>query len=198
MKFGLINSIIAASAARDGISYVVVGDFGNMNNLAPANAVFDAIAKLKQEAVPESPEDFQFFVTVGDNLYPKNATTPTDDEFKLIMDLFGSRESIKDLPIYPTRGNHDCYFSDMFKEVELSNQYPTWQMPNLWYEKQVQVGPNGEKLAMLMVDSCLLICDYYLRANHEGKQRLRSSLDDDTKKVLDDECELVGDYQKYA
>jgi hypothetical protein len=26
--------------------------------------------------------------------------------------MFLKREHIKDLPIYPIRGNHDCYFDD--------------------------------------------------------------------------------------
>ena len=121
-----IATTIIGAAAANGLSYVVVGDFGNMNNMAPANAVFDAIANMKQHAAPGSPEDFQFFVTTGDNLYPIVATEPTDDEFKQVLDLFGTRSSIKDLPIYPTRGNHDCYYSDMFREVKLSSEYPTW------------------------------------------------------------------------
>lgn len=66
---------------------------------------------MKKDAVSDSTEDFEFFVTVGDNLYPKVAAEPTEEEFELMFNLF-ERESIKDLPIYPVRGNHDCYFND--------------------------------------------------------------------------------------
>ena len=60
----------------------------------------------------DSAEDFDFFTTVGDNIYPEKAEHPTDAEFKTMINLFLDRPAIKDLPIYPVRGNHDCYFKD--------------------------------------------------------------------------------------
>ena len=36
---------------------------------------------MKREAKPESEEDFDFFTTVGDNLYPHQADAPTQEEF---------------------------------------------------------------------------------------------------------------------
>ena len=107
----LLIPIIRAN--YEGISFVVLGDFASMKNLSIANKVFDTIDSFKKEALPGSPEDFQFFVTVGDNLYPANETHPTDDEFELLMNLFQTRWNIQDLPILPVRGNHDCYFTDM-------------------------------------------------------------------------------------
>lgn len=74
------------------------------------------------------------------------------------MDLFLSRDSIKDLPIYPVRGNHDCYFKDQEAEINLSKIYPTWKMPGHYYEKTFGFGSNGEKLSLLQVDSCYLLC----------------------------------------
>jgi hypothetical protein len=43
-----------------------------------------------------------------------------------MMELFTTRESIKDLSIYPIRGNHEAYFFDMMAEVKLHDKYPTW------------------------------------------------------------------------
>jgi hypothetical protein len=37
---------------------------------------------MKAEAEPGSPEDFQFFTTVGDNIYPKNESEPTKEELE--------------------------------------------------------------------------------------------------------------------
>ena len=61
-------------------------------------------------------ESIDMFFTMGDNLYPLNATNPTKDEIAQMMDLFEDREHLADLPIYAIRGNHDCYFD---KEVLL-------------------------------------------------------------------------------
>lgn len=50
--------------------------------------MFDAIAQMKSEAEPGSPEDFDFFVTTGDNLYALDANKPLGWEFEKMMDLF--------------------------------------------------------------------------------------------------------------
>lgn len=97
-----------------------------------------------------------------------------------------TRTAIKDLPIYPTRGNHDCYFDDIHLEVNLNAKYPTWQMSGLQYEKQFEVG-NGKKIALLMVDSCLLICDALIKS--ESKMRLLAALNEDTRKLAETVCE---------
>ena len=67
---------------------------------------------MKKDAVKGSPEDFEFFTTVGDNIYPLHHHKPSDKEVDEMMNLFLHRSYIKDLPIYPVRGNHDCYFDD--------------------------------------------------------------------------------------
>lgn len=59
-------------------------------------------------------------------MYPKVAEWPTDQEFDMMMNLFLSRDSIKDLPINPVRGNHDCWYDDMYAETKLAARYPTW------------------------------------------------------------------------
>lgn len=85
-KLALLGSV--AAAAKDGISFVIVGDFANIRNLQRPHAVFDAIAQMKKEAEPGSPEDFEFFVTTGDNLYALDANKPLDWEFEKMMELF--------------------------------------------------------------------------------------------------------------
>lgn len=66
-----------------------------------------------------------------------------------MMDLFLKRDSIKDLPIYPVRGNHDCYFDDQEAEINLSYKYPTWNMPSHFYEKTFDVGSSGQHFSLL-------------------------------------------------
>ena len=195
MRNTVIISSLAQAAIAKGISYVVVGDFGSIQDLTQANAVFDALNLLKKNAVPGSREDFSFFVTTGDNLYPNVAQSPTTEELDAMVGLFSNstRPAIRDLPIFPTRGNHDCYFDDMLAEVKLREKHPTWQMDGLWYEKQFEVG-NGKKIALLMVDSCLLICDALMKAPEGSKHKLLGSLDEDSRKVATTVCEQK-DYQ---
>jgi DNA repair exonuclease SbcCD nuclease subunit len=76
--------------------------------MTPAYLTFDAMNKIKGDmASPE--DDIDFFVSMGDNVYPVNATNPTDDEIDQMLGLF-KRDAIKDTPVYAVRGNHDCYY----------------------------------------------------------------------------------------
>jgi len=100
------------NSPKDGISFVIVGDFGYVKNISHADNLFDYINLIKETAVKDSTEDFEFFLTVGDNLYPKDPYEPTPEEFDTVMNLWLQRDAIKDLPIYPVRGNHECYFND--------------------------------------------------------------------------------------
>ena len=81
---------------------------------------------MKQNAKAGSPEDFDFFITTGDNVYPLVPEEPTQDEFDKVINLFLNRDHIKNLPIYPVRGNHDCYFNDNWFEMNQSKKYPNW------------------------------------------------------------------------
>lgn len=54
-------------------------------------------------------DDIDYFITMGDNIYPVNQSAPTIQELDLMLSLFKG-ESVKDLPIYAIRGNHDCAF----------------------------------------------------------------------------------------
>lgn len=67
---------------------------------------------------------------------------------------------MKDLTIFPIRGNHDCYAIDPYFEVNLTKRYSNWQMPSLYYKKLFDIG-GKKKLGVLFVDTCLAICANY-------------------------------------
>lgn len=83
-----ITANFAAAAERIGTDFFIVGDFGWVRDMTDPNSVFDAIESVKSNAVPNSNDDAEFFITVGDNLYPVNETAPTDEEFETMMGLF--------------------------------------------------------------------------------------------------------------
>ena len=104
-----------------GVNFFIVGDFGWVQDMTDPNTVFDAIRDTKANAEPGSIDDGEFFVTVGDNLYPKDGFNPTDEEFATMMTLF-ERDDLKNLKIHAIRGNHDCYFDDDF-ELDKTEEY---------------------------------------------------------------------------
>ena len=101
--------------------------------MSRANLVFDGINQMKESAAKHSPEDFDFFLTAGDNVYPIIPSHPTDLEFHRMFELFDSRSSLKSIPIYPVRGNHDCLYSDEQREVDLSKKHSNWKFNEYYY-----------------------------------------------------------------
>jgi DNA repair exonuclease SbcCD nuclease subunit len=97
----------------------------------------DTIKRQATCAGPDTvcPDDIDAFITMGDNLYPVNATAPTPGEFQQMMDLFERRQSLKNLPIYAIRGNHDCYYpKDLL--LDLAKEKNEWNMPFFYYSQQ--------------------------------------------------------------
>ena len=123
-----------------------------------ADQVFDAINTVvgqTQNAINQP----EFFITVGDNIYPEVADAPTDAEFQLMLSLF-NRTNIADIPVWAIRGNHDADF-DWTYELLLSMEQSQWMLPSLWYTKLVPSGKDGEMLGLLFVDSVLMLCSNY-------------------------------------
>ena len=57
--------------AEHGKSFVLIGGFADFREGIEQNTqVINALAQMKVNAEPNSPEDFDFIVTTGDNLRP--------------------------------------------------------------------------------------------------------------------------------
>ena len=72
----LLSTAAVVQAEKEGISFVVVGDFAHIKDMSHANTVFDSINAMKENADPDSAENFDFFVTAGDNVYVVDQRNP--------------------------------------------------------------------------------------------------------------------------
>ena len=156
---------MTTTAERVGTDFFVVGDFGWVRDMTDPNSVFDAIEDVKANAIPESNDDAEFFLSVGDNLYPVDEENPTDEEWATVMGLF-EREHLKDLPVWAIRGNHDCYFDDTF-ELDKAEEYDQWNFPSLYYSKKIPIG-NDKYMGVLMLDSCIMLCSNWSYSGDTG------------------------------
>ena len=76
------------------------------------------------------------------------------------MDLFSKHQSLKDVPIFPVRGNHDM--PDPNGGVGTFDYLPSdtrWHN-EFYYETRFQISeePDSKYMSMLHVDSNLLLC----------------------------------------
>mmetsp|Transcript_77641 Transcript_77641/g.107365 ORF Transcript_77641/g.107365 Transcript_77641/m.107365 type:complete len:215 (-) Transcript_77641:480-1124(-) len=164
-----MSQTVKASDDENGLRYYIVGDYGWIADMYDTNRVFDAINEFKGNAEPGSKDDGEFFMTVGDNLYPLDAYNPQPWEFETMMNIF-DRQNIADMPVHAIRGNHDCYFDENL-EVDLSDQYDKWNMPSWYYKKEWLIG-DGKKFGVLMIDSCLMLCADWSYAGDTGGHML--------------------------
>lgn len=58
-------------------------------------------------------ESFDFFITVGDNIYNDGLSSKDDPQLGEAMDLIRTHKSLEDVPLYPVLGNHDCHIDAM-------------------------------------------------------------------------------------
>ena len=68
-------------AGTNGTTFFVVGDYGDVTNMAKANMVFNAIDQVVGTSTVDTIGKPEFFVACGDNIYPAVPSAPTTTEF---------------------------------------------------------------------------------------------------------------------
>lgn len=131
--------------------FFVVGDFGDVTALDD----LDKVTTLMNEFSSE--EDYEFSITVGDNVY-ENGIVSMDNltDVQSIMSKF-KKDSLRNVPMYLTLGNHDCY-SDINNEIQYSKFDSQWNFKSDYYELVVPLKNDPSKsLVLLMSNSCKLV-----------------------------------------
>lgn len=131
--------------------FFVVGDFGDVTALDD----LDKVTTLMNEFSSE--EDYEFSITVGDNVY-ENGIVSMDNltDVQSIMSKF-KKDSLRNVPMYLTLGNHDCY-SDINNEIQYSKFDSQWNFKSDYYELVVPLKDDPSKsLVLLMSNSCKLV-----------------------------------------
>lgn len=163
LTVAVLVSSIALAGKQSATTFYIVGDYGYMQNLTMADASFDQINTLQSGADKGDIDRAEFFVAVGDNIYPAIEDAPTEQEFELMLGLW-NRPNLESLPTWAIRGNHDAYFNWTY-ELLVSMEQGNWMLPSFWYSKLIPAGPNGEFLGLLFVDSVLMTCSNYTAAD---------------------------------
>lgn len=175
------------------LDILLIGDYGWTLDMTDPNHNFDAINSYVGNLTSQGGK-IDFIMTTGDNIYVRNESYPSLSEADLMMTLFQKRANLKDLTIYPIRGNHDCYAKDPYFEVNLTKRYSNWEMPSLYYERLFDIGGN-KKLGVLFVDTCLAICGNYTygedHISEDAPHEIR-----EMKRLMDVKCDDQFSYEQ--
>ena len=131
MKPWILTLFATLSLAKIGTDFIIVGDYGWIEDMTLPQRNFEAINTLVANPLSER-DEIDFLMTVGDNVYQWDHN-PDPSVYDIMMTVF-NKSHIKELPIYAVRGNHDCVVSDLYAQVNLTKKYPNWKMPHLFYE----------------------------------------------------------------
>ena len=72
------------------------------------------------------------------------------------MSFFQSKH-LKDVPFYPSLGNHDCYI-DWTGEIEYSKYNSQWVMPAPYYPVELPLEGTDQKMVVIVIDSRRATC----------------------------------------
>ena len=157
--------------------FFVIGDFGAYMKYRELSAVTEAMNNLALQY------DFNHTVTVGDNLYWFGIEN-INNRWKawMIMSAF-KKSALRNIMIYPTLGNHDCYV-DYFNEVLYSKYDYQWRLENDYYVKITPLKDNPEKqFVNIMLNSCKTICPKENRYEYDNTECKKFSLEPGGKEV---------------
>ena len=90
----------------------MIGDYGWVSDMSPAELTFNAMNEIVKNA-NSSRDEIDYFFTMGDNLYARNSSYPSDEDIETMMNIF-NKSNINEIPIWAIRGNHDCDAKDRY------------------------------------------------------------------------------------
>ena len=136
----------------DVLRFFILGDYGQLENYAGIRIVgtmMDKLAKLKR---------FNHITTVGDNFYRHGIEDITYRMKPYLITQQFQRDYLRDLPVYATLGNHDCY-SNATNELLYSQYNDQWNLPHDFYELVTPLRDDPKmRFVNLMLNSCKLFC----------------------------------------
>lgn len=135
------------------LNFIVLGDWGRFGD-DHQTQVAEQMIKTARE-VPVS-----FFVSTGDNFYPKGVESVHDPQWQ-----YSFEEIYRDFALqkewYPVLGNHD-YMGNPDAQVAYTKISRRWQMPGRYYTKTFNMRDgSGEKVRIAFIDTNPLIAAFY-------------------------------------
>ena len=131
-----------ALPAPDGFTFLVVGDWGQLNDpqRAVAAAMGDEAARI----------DARFIISTGDNFYEEGVSRFDDPLWKTVFEDIYTAPSLQ-VPWYPVLGNHDRRGNAM-AQVAYSGQSNRWRMNAPFYRTRESIS-GGDYADFFFLDT---------------------------------------------
>ncbi|WP_259070022.1 metallophosphoesterase [Mucilaginibacter sp. X4EP1] len=125
------------------LNFLAIGDWGR-------NGEYDQAEVARQIGQWATTHPNDFVISVGDNFYPLGVVSENDPLFHYSFESIYTAHSLQ-CNWYPVLGNHD-YGSDPNAQVRYSKVSRRWNMPALYYTKEVELGKDAKAL-FVMIDT---------------------------------------------
>jgi predicted phosphohydrolase len=130
------------------LHFMALGDWGR-------NGEYDQLEVAKQMGLWGVAHPNDFVVSVGDNFYPKGVVSEFDPLWHYSFENIYTAHSLQ-CDWYPVMGNHD-YHSDVDAQIRYSKISRRWNLPSLYYSKEIALGKGKEKgndkALLIMIDT---------------------------------------------
>ncbi len=130
-----ISTPLAMAQSAGGLSFLVVGDWGEPDNHAGALKVANAMAKVAEQ------ESISFVISTGDNFYERGVKDVADALWQDTFEKIYSAPSLQ-CPWYVVLGNHD-HTGSIQAQIDYSAQSKRWRMPAVYYSVSKPVTPTA-------------------------------------------------------
>lgn len=149
------------------LNFVAIGDWGR-NGEYRQKEVADQMGKWAATRANK------FIVSVGDNFYPKGVVSENDPLWHYSFENVYTAHSLQ-YDWYPVLGNHD-YGADPEAQVRYSKISRRWNMPSLYYSKEVEIDKQSGKALLVFIDTQPIVYDFEERQPKKQLQWLDETL----------------------
>ncbi|MEJ2207284.1 MAG: metallophosphoesterase, partial [Gemmatimonadota bacterium] len=142
----LLVSFVGCSSEPDFLRFVAMGDMGTGG---PGQRKVAAVMAERARAEP-----IQFWLTLGDNIYPAGVLSPDSPEWIEKFESVYSDPALQ-VPVHPTLGNHD-YLGLPLAQVQRSDRSAVWDMPGRYYRFSRFLS-DGTEVAFFALDTEMIL-----------------------------------------
>ena len=126
------------------INFLALGDWGR-------NGEYHQQEVAKQMGIWAAANPNDFNISVGDNFYPKGVVSETDPLWHYSFENVYTAHSLQG-DWHPVLGNHD-HLSNPDAQVRYSKVSRRWDMPALYYSKEISMGKEQGTVLFVMLDT---------------------------------------------